>query len=90
MTASGDGLGGQVDGEGADRGQRLQGGHGQHGRQQPVGEAVVVEDVGEAGGEDHAEAEVLEGPGGVLPAEPQPKLGPASREWQWRRAGGSG
>src|SRR3954463_3714675 len=37
-------------------------------RQHAVLEAVVVEDVGEAGGDDDAEAPVFECPGGVLAA----------------------
>ena len=45
-------------------------------RQHAVLEAVVVEDVGEAGGDDHAEAVVLERPRGVLAARAAAEVAP--------------
>jgi hypothetical protein len=56
-------------------------------RQNAVLEAVVVEDVGEAGRDHAADAEIEERPGACSRDEPQPKLSPATRIEALRQAG---
>ena len=71
----------QVHGDGAGGlRQLLDGRHGQGQGEDAVGEAVVEEDLGEAGGDDAADAEVQQGPGGVLPARAAAEVGAAQEE----------
>lgn len=48
-------------------------------RQHAVFEAVVVEDIGEAGSDQHAESMVLERPGSMLPARPATEVAPRQK-----------
>src|SRR4029079_19008037 len=49
-------------------------------RQQPDLRAVDVEDVGEGGGDDRLEAEVLERPGGLLAGRAAAEVGPGDED----------